>query len=242
MSKYIVLKLSGVIFSWGNHTTECTRTTESAPTFSAIAGMLGACFGVERINCEMRNLIRDSFRFAVRKDEVLKEFPKAKENRNRKKAIHSKKLVDYHTIQGTPKASSPNFNKKLVFGDKRPDKWKGTMISKRHYISDANYTVILEVVGDELKYEDFLESVKYPVYPIRFGRKCCMPTRPIFEKEIEATSFLNALSQIEPFAGHVWSPDDEGAYRKSNWRDVPLLGSIKFDNREVFMHNQSTDK
>lgn len=90
-------------------------------------------------------------------------------------------MDDYHTITGMLQTAEGGYK-------------DATIISKRTYLQDASFLVVLEGPDDLLKrIRDALLDPKWPVY---LGRKSCIPTRPIFEAlTTEYASIEDALKK-----------------------------------------------
>lgn len=100
-----------------------------------------------------------------------------------------------------------------------------TVVSPRHYLSDAVFLVALE--GDVVLLESLQSALKTPVWPLALGRKACVPSLPIW---------LNDGIQIEGLR-EVLSTYPRVANPQYMDRDQPLRlviedlqeGSVRFD-------------
>jgi len=225
--QYVALKLKGPLMSWGGHTTEHERPTLDFPTLSAVAGLLGACFGVGRYDFENRRAILNGFRYAARLD--MQKLGGS--------VLEPNVMVDFHTVQGTKAIKDKKTNHLPSLADVRELDDSVSQITRRHYLNDSQYTLVIEPSKD-LAFEEILEATSAPVFVVRLGRKICLPSIPLCGKEVQAKSFMDAFSKVEPFAGTVCSPDDEGAYRFTVVRDIPELGTSRFWQRTVYLHRQ----
>lgn len=108
----LLLRLEGVLQSWGIKARWDIRDTASAPTKSGVIGMIGCALGYRRDSVELANLF-DRLKMAVR--------------------IENPGIItmDYHTVQG---------NLWTAAGNQR----NHTIVSKRYYLQDASFLVILE--------------------------------------------------------------------------------------------------
>lgn len=91
-------------------------------------------------------------------------------------------LRDYHTILNTLKADGkPNEN---------------AVQSYRFYLMDAEFTVLVSPVSDEL-YREIKSALSDPVWPVFLGRKSCTPCAPVFwGEEIEYENAREALHNL----------------------------------------------
>src|SRR4030043_1355038 len=83
MNEYLILRLKGVLQSWGGHTFEDYRPSNLFPTRSGLVGLLAACLGIDRKDLETQKALTDSFQYAVRVDKTPFRFHK---------------ITDFHTV------------------------------------------------------------------------------------------------------------------------------------------------
>ena len=159
----IVLRLEGVMQSWGESSKWNHRASSRMPTKSGVIGMIACAMGLERednANVELNNAIT----MAVRADRP------------------GKLVTDFQTVTGFP----------LLTIDGKPRSNGNTFISRREYLQDACFTVILKV--DAGWADRIIEALQNPVWPIYLGRKSCIPSRPILvENTTEYDSLRDAL-------------------------------------------------
>ena len=103
----------------------------------------------------------------------------------------------------------------------------GTHIRLRHYLADAIVTVALTLLpaGDEPSLSKVSAALRSPSRPLFLGRKCCLPSGPVWLGETATSSLRAALEQTPRARGlragdpsrsepdslrAVW-PRDEGA-------------------------------
>ena len=65
---------------------------------------------------------------------------------------------------------------------------------RKEYIAGADYVVAIR--ADEALLATIAEGLKTSHRPVYLGRRCCLPTRPLFFKLVEAESLTDALRQI----------------------------------------------
>lgn len=148
----LVLRLEGPMQAWGREAHWDQRGTHPMPTKSAIAGMIACAMGVERGDERVVD-IANSFTMGVRADR-----PGAY-------------MQDFHTVTGNPLMTADGKPKARSSGN--------TIVSRREYLQDASFLVVLEAPVDTLKkYQAALMAPKWPVY---LGRRSCVPSRPVLE-------------------------------------------------------------
>jgi len=222
MSRFLILKLDGVMQGWGGHTYEDWRPTELFPTRSGLLGLLGACMGIDRQDGERLNSLASSVLFTVQADyQRLKPDEKNLE-------LTSLRLCDYHTILEARKV------------DGKPN--KNPVQSYRWYLFDAPFTVAVEeAINAPIKLEEIAGAMRSPIYTPFLGRRSCPLSRPLidpYEKPIEAKSAIDALQRSGTGRSVIYSESPELATEhKLRMRDVPIYGRVRhFTTREVFIH------
>lgn len=127
-------------------------------------------------------------------------------------------LQDYHTIQNAIRSS----------GAANHD----GVISIRHYVADANYLVGLE--GDHTLLEALDAALAAPVWPIYFGRKSFVPSRPVRvglreDPLVEALEAEPITRTVDHVRGVIETPDGNDLRQ-----DVPIDWlSRRFGTRAV---------
>lgn len=172
----LALCLDAPLQSWGGSSRFQRRQTLSYPTRSGIAGMVCAAAGAakgSRLEHDLLQRLLRQIRLTVF------ELPKP--------GRPMRRLVDFHTVLGTRRAS----------GEDNSD----PVVSRREYLLDARFGVLLEAA------EELLEQIKgwleNPRWGIWFGRKCCLPAAPIcrglFPNREQAVAHLSGGKRIEEF-------------------------------------------
>ncbi|MFI6476302.1 type I-E CRISPR-associated protein Cas5/CasD [Nonomuraea sp. NPDC050663] len=144
----LVLRLAAPLQSWGEHSAFANRDTLRHPTRSGLIGLLAAAEGVQR----GRPLSAyDDLRFTVRIDRP------------------GVPLVDFHTIGGGLERSVPTAE-----GGQR-SRETATMVTRRHYLSDAVFTVAIE--GPRTA--ELAQALRNPRWHPFLGRRSCPPDQPM---------------------------------------------------------------
>lgn len=223
MSKYLYMRLSGPMQSWGSGSLFWHRGTEMFPTKSGVLGLLFCAMGRGGPQTEALAEV------AVLPQKVLQI------SRPEEKQRPAPILTDFHMVGGgydeddpwqlecIPKTSD---GKKAVNG--------GTKLTRREYLQNANFAVVQEI--PDAWSEAVAQSLKAPVWDIYLGRKCCPPALPvyggIFETEAEALKKIEA--DIPEFYGNdfiiasVWEESSFDNVSAFIVRDVPVcFGKVK---------------
>ena len=203
MQDYLILKLQGPLQSWGTHTYEDYRPSNLFPTHSGLLGLLAACLGIKRQHPERLQELDRSLEFAVRADQIRS---------NHGNRLHTTKLNDFHTI----------INARKVDGKIN----KFPVISRREYLCDASFTVAIRAaLQATISLDDLDAAVRRPYYTPFLGRRSCPLSRPLWEQRVSAESFEDALEQIEPQRGVIYSEWISQDHSRLQLRDRPLWGS-----------------
>lgn len=97
------------------------------------------------------------------------------------------RAIDYQTVTGNP----------LMNAEGKKKTPSNTIISKRVYLEDACFTVFLDV--DEPWRSKVLTALHEPRWCLYLGRKCCVPSRPVFEcTTSDFIDFEDAVRRFPP--------------------------------------------
>jgi CRISPR system Cascade subunit CasD len=215
MQEYLILKLESPLQSWGKHSFEGLRPSEAFPSRSGLLGLFAAALGIDRDDAINQDRLNASFGFSVRFD-------------------HSKhqpqKLTDYHTIK----------NARQDYHSLKSQ--KHTIETWREYWQDAKYTAAVwntAIAGISIK--ELIEAIKKPVFTLSLGRRSCPLVRPLFDSIVTANNSVDALNQIAPQKGTIYSEDVENK-SKIKLRDVPIAKQPRqFATRMVYLHADKGD-
>ena len=216
MRQYVILKLKGPMQAWGGQSFEGLRHSELFPGRSGLLGLLGACLGVDRNDQERLKQLAKSIGFTVRIDDQKEPISG--------KSLLLQKMTDYHTVK----------NARV---DYRSLKSHDTIQTWREYVLDACYSIAIWTYTDaNFSLQQIIEGVQKPIYTPVLGRRSCPLTRPLYEAIVKAECSLDALRQIEPFTGIVYSEEQSDGAELLYKRDVPIVHQPRqFATRQVYM-------
>lgn len=170
--------------SWGEGSRFQLRRTADAPTKSGVLGLLLCAGGISRDVAE-RSLDRlRPLRFGVRVDRP------------------GVRGWDYHTAGAGYGILSAGGAVKETATTKEPE----TLLSRREYLFDASFVVGLE--GDAAVIDEAAAWLRDPVWPVFLGRKCCVPTSPVFLNVARDVVLLEALRSVPCRGGHAGHAPD----------------------------------
>ncbi len=145
----LLFRLIGPMQAWGYRSRFEDRDTGLEPTRSGVFGLLASASGIERGDLETLRWWDETLRFGVRID-----LPKTGSAPEDKSGFRVE--TDFHTAQDVLRAT----------GKGTAD----TVLSRRHYLTDARYTVGLES-SDLPLLKELEAALKNPVWTLSLGRK-----------------------------------------------------------------------
>ncbi len=179
---FLALRLQGPLQSWGVESQFDLRGSALMPTKSAIAGMCCAALGYIRGGEDEQMFLE---RFARLRMTAVALPRKLKE-----KELPVRRLIDFHTVQGTLRATGGI---------------KDCHITRRTYLMDASFGVVLQ--GDGPLLSDVAQALADPVWGLWLGRKSCIPSIPVLaglvESREKAFQLLLGSSSVEQFTRQI---------------------------------------
>jgi CRISPR system Cascade subunit CasD len=154
----LLLRLTGPLQSWGEHSHFNERDTAQFPTRSGLLGLLAAALGRRRDE-PLDDLTRLSLTVRADRPGVI--------------------LRDLHTVGGglPAKATVTTAEGKKRTGD------TGTLLTHRYYLADAAFTVALtlpaEVPNGKALLGRYADALRSPHWPLFLGRRSCPPEGPV---------------------------------------------------------------
>ncbi|MBA2379615.1 MAG: type I-E CRISPR-associated protein Cas5/CasD [Blastocatellia bacterium] len=158
MSHILFIRLAGPMQSWGVMSRFSRRDTGKEPSKSGVIGLICAALGISREDDEhpdFLELTKAKFGIRVLRGGVLQS--------------------DYHTAQNIAIANS----------ERRQDgtyKTKGTELSTRFYLADADFVAAIES-DDRKLLERVHTALKNPVWQLFLGRKAFVPHLPPYVRD-----------------------------------------------------------
>ncbi|MEU6313788.1 type I-E CRISPR-associated protein Cas5/CasD [Streptomyces sp. NPDC047014] len=150
----LLLRLTGPLQSWGEHSHFNERDTASFPTRSGVIGLLAAALGRNR-DQPLGELTALSVTVRADRPGVLTR--------------------DFHTVGG----GLPNkLTVTTAEGTKRPGD-TATLTSHRWYLADAAFTVALTHPDGRPLPDAWATALRAPRWPLYLGRRSCPPEGPL---------------------------------------------------------------
>jgi CRISPR system Cascade subunit CasD len=184
----LIFQLEAPLSSWGEVAVGEYRPSAEYPSQSAIQGLLGAAFGVDRDDDVAQASLRSGYRMAVG---VLSQ---------------GRLLRDYHTAQ----VPSHTDLKKRPHATRRdelslPNSDLNTILSSRDYRQDAAALVAVQAVANApYSLAQLAEALKKPKFVLYLGRKSCPVAVPLHPRVISAETISTAFSDYQQQLADLW--------------------------------------
>lgn len=184
----LLFRLAGPLQSWGEHSAFGERDTCRFPTRSGLVGMFAAAEGRRRTD--------PVDRYAALEITVRIDRPGVP-------------LVDFHTVGG---GYPPPLTVPTAEGKHRGPN-TGTIVSRRHYLADAAFTVAITAPAESRSVVERVgHALAHPVWPPYLGRRSCPPEAPLLLRTDVAEpvdELRNAipLDRFRPSAGDIVDVD-----------------------------------
>lgn len=218
----LILRLDAPFMSFGKVMVDHHGFIDRFPGTAMLVGMIGNALGWEHRDADQLNDLQNRLQYAARWDVTPEEF------------------VDYQTVHLAQAKMEDPFWTTRGEVERRAggSASKGTHQRYRHYWADGLITVALSV--DDSGTPDLLtigEALARPARPLFFGRKVCLPGRPILEPGnalVTGPDLLTILRRVDVWnRGGSLSADSEP--REGCWpeslSDVGMERTI-YDQRD----------
>ncbi len=172
----LFLRLAAPMQAWGTSSRFQLRRTDAYPSKSGVLGLLLCAKGIQREDSARELATLSMLRMGVRVDRC------------------GRMDWDYHTAGAKIgiRSAEGKIKKTATTGEYE------TLLSRRQYLIDASFLVVLQ--GDADIIADCANALNEPVWPVFLGRKCCIPTEPVFMGTGKFDTLHEALESI------LWQP------------------------------------
>lgn len=197
MTRFLVFQLAGPLASWGDVAVGEDRPSASAPSVSAVLGLLAAAVGLERSD-PGQEAFAAGYGIAVRvyaSGELLRDF-------------HTVQQPPPPALRGRPHDTRRDELDALTAYRQLYPKTSGTIITRRDYRADGRWSVaVWRCDGALYTLEALAAALERPVFPLYLGRKSCPPALPLRPTPVDAESVAHAFSRAElPWFDGVLAP------------------------------------
>ncbi|HEY6461280.1 MAG TPA: type I-E CRISPR-associated protein Cas5/CasD [Polyangiaceae bacterium] len=195
----VLLRFDAPLMSFGGVVVDQENKTDALPYRAMLAGLVANALGLTRRDEESFAGLQRRIRYAARLDRP------------------GSVLVDYHTVDFDaegPMASDLAWTSSNRIEERRGGEASaGTHIRFRHYLADAIVTVALTLdpATDSPSLAAVSAALRSPARPLFLGRKCCIPSGPVWLGEMAAESLRQAISTV-PRAAPLTAGDEARAH------------------------------
>ncbi len=176
----LILRLEGPLMSFGDTAIDEIRPTRPLPGRSLLTGLIANALGFEHRDVHALQRLQERLRFAARLDQA------------------GDALVDFQTAELSQ--SDPIWTTRGVPAERAggANSYSGPALRYRHYRANSKVTVAmaLDLPDEAPNLEAVQLALERPERPLFIGRKGCPPSRPIFDRVVEADSLVAALDQL----------------------------------------------
>ena len=211
--QHILLTLEAPLMSFGREKIDQNRPTWDFPGLSMITGLLSNALGYPRWDPRIHQL-QQRIKFACRID---RQTPNLRPLKEYQTATLRHRDMGW-TTKGVPESRGGG-----------PKKYNAPHVMHLEFHADMMVTVSLrlEPEDQEPNLQQLVEALNHPAHPLFIGRKCCLPSRPIFTAWADAPTSLDAVLNAAPedpgtlpaFVRVSWSNGDGDAME--NGVDLP---------------------
>jgi CRISPR system Cascade subunit CasD len=175
----LLLRLDAPLVAFGGSAIDNIGVVVSFPGRSLVTGLLANALGWEHGDTEKLERLQERLRFATRCDRPGEPF------------------VDYQTVDLGQDHLGHGWTTSGRPEARAGASAKGTHIRYRHYRADSIHTVALtlEVPDERPTLNEIEAALQNPARPLFIGRKCCLPSGPLFAGRFQAGSPIDALQK-----------------------------------------------
>lgn len=168
----LLLRLAGPMQSWGTSSRFQLRRTDAYPSKSGVLGMVLCAMGIRREDSPKAVEPLTALRMGVRVDRGgISDW-------------------DYHTAGARIGIRKAEGGIKVTQSTGEYE----TLLSRRQYLYDASFLVALRGAANAIS--ACAQALDDPVWPIFLGRKCCVPSEPVFVGIGSFDTVSEALSSV----------------------------------------------
>lgn len=185
---FLVLRFDAPLMSFGGVLVDNVGTLDEFPGQAMITGLCANALGYEHVLFDELQELQRCVCFAARIDRA------------------GEMLTDYQTVDlgqtdrfGHEWMQAGWTSCGRVEGREGGPAGKGTHIRYRRYWADRVVTICLGMApGAGASLDLVRNALRAPARPLFLGRKCCLPSTPVFHDSIEASDVLDGLARVPP--------------------------------------------
>lgn len=219
--KALVLRAdAGPLLSFGGVMVDQHGFVDRFPGLAMLTGLLANALGWDHRHTDRLQLLQERLEFAARWD------------------VPAYEMVDYQTVDlSQPRLAAQGWTTRGTPEHRGggPAARFGTHQRYRHYWVDGLMTVVLTLSTDTRPtIEEAMEALRHPERPLFWGRKPCLPARPILDPETPLTEGADLLTILRavPVWDRAGTVVEDPGLREACW--PPSLGSTPSEVQRVY--------
>ncbi len=175
--RYLILKLESPMVAFGDTMIDSLGPIRETPSISAIAGLLANALGLRREEFASLSRLQERLVLACRIDHVEKRFS------------------DFQTAQLNGKDRGWTTFGVIQERAGGASTFDSPHIRERDYDADVRMVIALRLRDAEESptLDDVARAIQWPARPLFLGRKCCLPSAPMFDRTVDAETAFDAL-------------------------------------------------
>ncbi|MEP6621974.1 MAG: type I-E CRISPR-associated protein Cas5/CasD [bacterium] len=175
--RYLMLQLESPMVAFGDTMIDSRGPIRETPSTSAISGLLGNALGFRREQSARLSRMQERIVFGCRLDHV------------------DTRLTDFQTAQLNGKDRGWTTSGAIQERAGGANTFDSPHIRERDYDSNVRIVLALRLrdAEEQPTIDDLAHAVQWPARPLFLGRKCCLPSAPIFDGFVEAEDAMDAL-------------------------------------------------
>lgn len=171
-NKHIVLGLEGVFMAFGTDSKYFIRTTDAYPSKSAIVGMICAAMGEFNPSESLLDALCGTMEVDGYTNDVMTVYT----DMQNMGAGYDESNDPFMAKRSLVRTNTTNVSSRGV--EKETKSLSASKISKREYLGDIKYRVVLTLPGKLA--DTVIAALNNPVHGPFLGRKVCAPTNKVF--------------------------------------------------------------
>ena len=179
-NRYLALRLEAPMVAFGDIMIDSLGPIRETPATSAICGLVANALGLRREQSSALSRLQERLVIACRLDQV------------------GSRLTDFQTAQLGAKDRWWTTDGTVQERAGGASTFDSPHIRERDYDCDVRMLVLLHLrdAVEEPTLDEVAQAVQYPARPLFLGRKCCLPSAPMFVGFVEAVTAFVALRSI----------------------------------------------
>jgi CRISPR system Cascade subunit CasD len=217
----VLLRFDAPLMSFGSVLVDQYNRTDLFPYRAMLVGLLANALGLTRDEVDAHESLQRRLRYAARCDRA------------------GTLLDDYQTVDFDPTGpmgSRLGWTTEGILEERKGGTAsEGTHIRYRQYVADAVLTVAFALTSEsaaEIDLDEVIAALARPVRPLFLGRKCCIPSAPIYLGTVDTPSLRAALENCERIGARGDDGQLAAIWQQTDEDDDPLAVWPRVEDRD----------